>query len=66
MYGMTTLDYAKALGEAHREELTSAMRARPSPTDDWRTRLGRSLVRTGLRLIDQPDRPASSARAVGA
>ena len=65
MHGFTTHDLATVLGEAHRHELATALRTRPSPEHRWRTALGRSLVRTGQRLLDTAEHSASSARAVG-
>ena len=35
MQGFTTLDLATVLGEAHREELTTALRTRPGPSQRW-------------------------------
>ncbi|HSF86066.1 MAG TPA: hypothetical protein VLG28_10495 [Acidimicrobiia bacterium] len=66
MQGIPTLDLAAALGTAHREELTMALRTRPDPSHTWRATLGRSLVRAGNRLLDHSDRPTSSASAVAA
>jgi hypothetical protein len=64
MQGFTTLDLATVLGEAHREELTTALRTRPGPSQRWRAALGRRLVRTGNRLLDHSERAAPSPRAM--
>ena len=65
MQGFTTLDLATALGDAHREELITALRTRPGPSHGWRAALGRRLVRAGNRLLDQSERRAPSPRAMG-
>ncbi len=54
MQGFTTLDLAKTLGDAHRDELAQALRTRPGPGGGIRSAVGRSLVQTGLRLMGKP------------
>ena len=60
-YGIVTIDLARVLSEARRTELSHELHARPSPHRGVRGAIGRSLVRTGLRLLGTPlDRPAHS------
>lgn len=64
MNGMHNLGLAKALADAHREELTRSMRPREGPNDGVRAVLGSRLVRLGTWLQGGGDRSASPTPAV--
>lgn len=66
MNGMHTLELARVLSDAHRDELADALHARPSPAGPMRSAIGRRLVGIGTWMLGAaPEPQRSPTPAVG-